>query len=67
LVGERLRDGLLTVNLAPAQRACVMGFPVRLTELTVSVDDPSALASALEGDLTLESVVSANHRAAILA
>jgi hypothetical protein len=40
-------DGILVVALEPAQRAYVMGFPVRLRELRVSVEDPSALAAAL--------------------
>jgi len=42
-------DGILVVNLEPRQRGYVMGFPVRLRELMVSVDDPSALAEALTG------------------
>ncbi len=40
-------DGILVVKLYPAQRAYVMGFPIRLRELAVSVDDPAALASAV--------------------
>ncbi len=40
-------DNILVIQLEPAQRAYVMGFPVRLKELRLSVDDPSALASAL--------------------
>ncbi len=40
-------DGILTVDLEPAQRAHVMGFPVRLRQLQVSVEDPAALARAL--------------------
>jgi hypothetical protein len=40
-------DGLLTIGVDPDQRAHVMGVPVSLRELTVSVDDPDALAEAL--------------------
>lgn len=39
--------GILTINLTPAQRGYVMGFPVRLRQLMVSVAEPSALAAAL--------------------
>jgi len=36
-------------RLDPIQRAYVMGIPVRLRRLMVSVADPAALASALRG------------------
>jgi hypothetical protein len=39
--------GILVINLEPAQRAYVVGFPVKLRELLVSVDDTSAVAAAL--------------------
>lgn len=39
--------GILTIDLVPVQRAYVMGFPVRLRQLMVSVQEPSALAAAL--------------------
>ncbi|MGA7875780.1 MAG: hypothetical protein WCA08_08960 [Desulfoferrobacter sp.] len=39
--------GILTINLAPTQRGYVMGFPVRLRQLMVSLTDPEALAAAL--------------------
>lgn len=39
--------GILTINLAPAQRGYVMGFPVRLRRLMVSVAEPEALAATL--------------------
>ena len=42
-------EDILTIDLEPVQRAYVMGFPVRLRQLLVSVADPSALASALRG------------------
>jgi hypothetical protein len=42
-------DGVLTIDLAPEQRARVMGFPVSLRQLLVSVEDPAALARALRG------------------
>jgi hypothetical protein len=40
-------DGILIMNLDPQQRGYVMGFPVKLKQLLVSVDNPSALAAAL--------------------
>ena len=40
-------DGIVAIDLDPTQRARVMGFPVRLRQLLVSVEDPSALAGAL--------------------
>jgi len=40
-------DGILAIDLDPRQRAYVMGFPVNLRQLQVSVDDPAALAAAL--------------------
>ena len=39
--------GIMTINLTPAQRGYVMGFPVRLRKLMLSVAEPSALAAAL--------------------
>ena len=39
--------GILTIDLEPVQRGYVMGFPVRLRQLMVSVQDPSKLAAAL--------------------
>jgi hypothetical protein len=41
--------GILRVQLSPAQRAYVMGVPVRLQELLVSVSEVSVLAAALTG------------------
>ena len=40
-------QGILTIDLTPTQRGYVMGFPVRLRQLMVSVAEPSALAAAL--------------------
>jgi hypothetical protein len=40
-------QGILTIDLAPTQRGYVMGFPVRLRQLMVSVEEPAALAAAL--------------------
>ncbi len=40
-------DGILDLALEPAQRAYVLGFPVRLRDLLVSVEDPGALTRAL--------------------
>ena len=39
--------GILKIDLAPPQRARVIGLPVRLRELLVSVEDPPGLAAAL--------------------
>jgi hypothetical protein len=40
-------DGVLTIDLEPGQRAYVMGVPVSLRQLQVSLDDPAAVARAL--------------------
>lgn len=40
-------SGILTISLMPPQRGYVMGFPVRLRQLMVSVEQPGALATAL--------------------
>jgi hypothetical protein len=40
-------QNIVSLSLAPPQRAFVMGFPVRLRELLVSVDDPAALVESL--------------------
>lgn len=40
-------DGVLAIHLEPQQRARVLGFPVSLRELSVSVEDPAALGAAL--------------------
>jgi hypothetical protein len=42
-------DGVVSVAVAPPQRAWVMGFPIRLRQLMVSVEDPDALIAALGG------------------
>jgi hypothetical protein len=39
--------GILSIRLSPVQRAYVVGVPVRLRELLVSVTDSAALAAAL--------------------
>jgi len=39
--------GLVSIALRPEQRARVLGWPVRLRELIVSVEDPAALIKAL--------------------
>ncbi len=39
--------GIVTINLKPVQRGYVMGFPVRLRQLMVSVAEPSSLAASL--------------------
>jgi len=40
-------DGIVTVDLEPQQRGYVMGFPVRLRQLMVSVEQPEQLMGAL--------------------
>ena len=39
--------GLVSLELKPEQRARVLGVPVRLRELIVSVEDPAALIRSL--------------------
>jgi hypothetical protein len=41
--------GILSIKLTPDQRAYVMGVPIRLRELMVSVDEPSRVAAAFGG------------------
>ena len=41
-------EGILTIDLLPRQRGYVMGFPVRLRQLMVSVAEAEALAAALK-------------------
>ena len=40
-------QGLLTIDLMPTQRGYVMGFPISLRRLMVSVAEPAALVAAL--------------------
>jgi hypothetical protein len=40
-------QGILTINLASDQRGYVMGFPVRLEQLMLSMEEPAALIAAL--------------------
>ena len=40
-------DALVPLTIEPATRARVIGFPIKLRELTVSVDAPSELIEAL--------------------
>jgi hypothetical protein len=40
-------DGIVDLSLEPTQRAHVLGFPVRLRNLLVSVEDPAGLMAAL--------------------
>ncbi len=42
--------GIVAIDLSPPQRARVVGYPVRLQQLLVSVEDPAALAKALRRD-----------------
>lgn len=39
--------GIVSIQLSPTQRAYVMGVPVRLRELLISVAEPPAVAAAL--------------------
>ncbi|WP_371328030.1 hypothetical protein [Mycobacterium sp. 1423905.2] len=38
--------GLVDLNIDPAVRARAVGFPIELSKLTISVDDPEALIAA---------------------
>ena len=40
-------QGIVSIDLEPRQRGYVMGFPVRLRQLPVSVDSPAGLMRAL--------------------
>jgi hypothetical protein len=40
-------EGIVNIALEPCQRGYVMGFPVQLRNLLVSVEDPAGLMSAL--------------------
>ena len=40
-------DGIVTIDLEPHQRGFVMGFPVRLRQLMVSVEQPEQLKEVL--------------------
>jgi hypothetical protein len=40
-------EGVVDIALEPRQRGYVMGFPVRLRNLLVSVEDPAGLMTAL--------------------
>jgi hypothetical protein len=40
-------QGLVSIDLEPRQRGYVAGFPVRLRNLLVSVEDPAGLMAAL--------------------
>ena len=40
-------DRIAVLEIEPAARARVMGFPVRLRQLMVSVEDPNALAQSI--------------------
>jgi hypothetical protein len=41
-------QGILTINLTPHQRGYVAGFPVRLRQLLVSMEEPQKLAATLK-------------------
>ncbi len=42
-------EGIVKIELGPGQRGNVAGFPVRVRELLVSVEDPAGLIAALGG------------------
>ena len=44
--------GIVIITLNPAQRCHVLGLPLRLRQLLVSVAEPRALASLLESPVT---------------
>ncbi len=41
-------SGIVTLEIAPTARAWVLGFPVRLRTLHVSLEDPDAFLAALD-------------------
>ena len=41
-------DGLVRIEIEPRVRATVTGVPIRLSSLTVSVEDPHGLVEAIE-------------------
>jgi len=41
-------SGLVSLTLSPRQRGFVMGFPVRLREVIVSLEDPDGFIEAIE-------------------
>ncbi len=54
LVNGATRE-LVAVDIEPAGRARVLGFPVRLSQLIVSVDDADRLVAALDPDVAVTS------------
>ena len=42
--------GILAIDLKPTQRGYLMGFPVRMRQLMVSVSDTAALAAILRNE-----------------
>lgn len=44
-------DGIVTIDLSEPFRASVSGFPIRLKELSVSLDDPHGFVAALGAPL----------------
>jgi hypothetical protein len=42
-------QGIICIKLEPTQRAYVLGLPVRLRELLVSIADPAGVKAALVG------------------
>ncbi len=47
--------GILDIELRPTQRAFVMGFPVRLQHLLISLDDSAGVEQALKAPRALRS------------
>lgn len=41
-------DGIVTIDLSEPVRATASGFPIRLKELSVSLEDPEGFLAALE-------------------
>lgn len=39
--------GIVELTIEPSRRACVCGFPVKLRQLRISLEDPQALLAAL--------------------
>ena len=46
-LGHGAPDGIVTIDLSEPVRANVSGFPIRLKELSVSLEDPEGFLAAL--------------------
>jgi hypothetical protein len=55
-------DGLVTLQLAPVQRAYVLGLPVKLHELQLSLEDPTALLALFPGTSATHTTAESDQR-----